>query len=100
MIRGGMRIYRIKRGHETDINELIADYFGAKGDVFSGIEFSVEGIGEVSIKQEKNLLTVDIVPPKEVCGDYSIIKKWNDFLFKATGKDTKERKKEFGKIKK
>ena len=95
-----MREYRIKRGYNPDINGLISDYFGASGDVSSGISFSVRGIGEVSMKQEKNLLTVDIVPPKEVCGDYSIIKKWNDFLLKATGKDTKERKKEFGKIKK
>ncbi|MBU1863717.1 MAG: DUF5611 family protein [Candidatus Omnitrophica bacterium] len=49
------------------------------------------------MKQEKNSLIIDIVPPKKICGDYAIIKKWNDFLFKATGKDTKERKKDFGK---
>ena len=95
-----MREYKIKRGYNPDINGLISDYFGATGDVTQGIEFSVEGIGEVSMKQEKNLLIIEIVPPKTVCGDYSIIKKWNEFLFKATGKDTKERKKEFGKIKK
>jgi hypothetical protein len=95
-----MREYKIKRGYNPDINGLISDYFGATGDVTQGLEFSVEGIGEVTMKQEKNLLIIDIVPPKTVCGDYSIIKKWNDFLFKATGKDTKERKKEFGKIKK
>ena len=95
-----MREYKIKRGYNPDINGLVSDYFGATGDVTQGMEFSVEGIGEVSMKQEKNLLVIDIVPPKTVCGDYSIIKKWNEFLFKATGKDTKERKKEFGKIKK
>jgi hypothetical protein len=50
------------------------------------------------MKQEKASLFIDIVPPKKVCGDYNIIKKWNDFLFEATGKDTKERKKEFGKV--
>jgi len=38
--------------------------------------------------------------PKKVLGDYNIIKKWNSFLFEATGKNTKERKKDFGKIKK
>ncbi len=92
-----MREYKIKRGYNPDINGLISDYFGATGDVTQGMEFSVEGIGEVSMKKEKNLLIIDIVPPKTVCGDYSIIKKWNEFLFKATGKDTKERKKEFGK---
>ena len=27
-------------------------------------------------------------------------KKWNDFLYDATGKTTKERKKDFGKVKK
>ena len=50
-------------------------------------------------KLTKNSLLVDIVPPKKISGDYSIIKKWNDFLFEATGKTTKERKKEFGKVK-
>jgi hypothetical protein len=95
-----MREYKIKRGYNPDINGLISDYYGATGDVTQGMEFSVKGIGEVTMKQEKNLLIIDIVPPKTVCGDYSIIKKWNEFLFKATGKDTKERKKEFGKIKK
>jgi len=39
----------------------------------------------------------DIEPPKKVSGDYSVIKKWNEFLFEATGKTTKERKKDFGK---
>ena len=95
-----MREYTIKRGHDADISDLIASYFGAKGDIYQGIEFSVEGIGEVTMKQERNKLQVDIVPPKTVSGDYSIIKKWNQFLYEATGKDTKERKKEFGKIKK
>ena len=95
-----MREYTIKRGHQSDITQLIEEYYGAKGDIFQGIEFSVEGIGEVSMKQEKNKLQVDIVPPKTVCGDYGIIKKWNQFLLDATGKDTKERKKEFGKVKK
>ncbi len=44
-------------------------------------------------------LFIDIEPPKKISGDYNIIKKWNTFLFEATGKDTKERKKEFGKVK-
>ena len=93
-----MREYRIKRGHNPDIGKLISDYFGAKGNIHQGIKFEVEGIGQVDIKQEKNFLIVDIVPPKTISGDYSIIKKWNAFLYDATGMDTKERKKEFGKI--
>jgi len=95
-----MREYRIKRGHNQDINSLISNYYGANGDVFKGIEFSVDGIGNIAMKQEKNFLIVDIEPPKTICSDYSIIKKWNDFLLQATGKDTKERKKDFGKCKK
>jgi hypothetical protein len=95
-----MRHYKIKRGYNPDINHLVMDYFGAKGDVEEGISFSVEGIGKIDIKQEKNILMIDIEPPKKVSGDYSIIKKWNEFLFDATGKTTKERKKEFGKIQK
>jgi len=58
----------------------------------------VDGIGIIDMKLEKRSLFVDIIPPKKISGDYSIIKKWNDFLFEATGKNTKERKKDFGKI--
>ena len=93
-----MREYRIKRGHNTDIEALISKHFGAKGDIYKGMNFEVEGIGKIDIKQEKNSLFVEIVPPKNIGNDYSIIKKWNTFLFEATGKDTKERKKDFGKI--
>ena len=95
-----MRLYKIKRGYNPDINSLISDYFGAEGDVEKGILFTVEGIGKIDMKKEKNILSIDIEPPKKIAGDYSIIKKWNEFLFEATGKTTTERKKEFGKIKK
>jgi len=93
-----MREYKIKRGHNVDIGELASKYFGAKGDIYKGLKFEAEGIGEVSMRQEKNSLIIDIVPPKKICGDYNVIKRWNNFLFEATGKDVKERKKEFGKI--
>ena len=93
-----MREYRIKRGHNSDVSMLVSRYFGVKGDIYNGIKFEAEGIGKIDIKQEKNSLFINIKPPKKVSGDYSIIKKWNEFLFEATGKDTKERKKEFGKI--
>ena len=93
-----MREYKIKRGHNQNLDALITQYYGAKGDIGKGMQFVVEGIGTITIRQEKSSLFIDIVPPKTVCGDYAIIKKWNDFLFEATGKDTKERKKEFGKI--
>jgi hypothetical protein len=92
-----MREYRIKKGHNPDLNALVSRYFGADGDVGEGMRFSVEGIGDVTMKQEKSSLIIDIVPPKSVCSDYNIIKKWNQFLLEATGKDAKERKKEFGK---
>lgn len=93
-----MREYKIKRGLNPDINALVTQYFGATGDVGKGATFSVEGIGDVTMKHEKGSLFIGIVPPKKVLSDYAIIKKWNEFLFEATGKDTKERKKEFGKI--
>ena len=95
-----MREYRIKRGHDADVGALVSKYFGAKGNVTTGMKFEVEVIGTIDMRQEKSSLFIDIEPPKKVCGDYSIIKKWNTFLFEATGKDTKERKKDFGKIKK
>jgi len=94
-----MREYRIKRGHNPDINALLSDYFGVEGDVSKGVDFEVNPIGKISIRREKSSLFIDTVPPKKVSGDYNIIKKWNDFLFDATGKTTKERKKEFGKVK-
>ena len=93
-----MREYKIKRGVNPDINALLMRYFGANEDVQKGAKFSAEGIGEVTMKLEKGSLFIDIVPPKKGLGEYAIIKKWNDFLFDATGKDAKERKKEFGKI--
>ncbi len=93
-----MREYKIKRGHNPDLTSLLSRYFGATGDIEKGVQFSVGGIGAVSMKHEKSSLFIDIVPPKTVSGDYNIIKKWNEFLFEATGKDAKERKKEFGKI--
>jgi hypothetical protein len=92
-----MREYKIKKGHNRDLDTLITQYFGAKGDIGKGMQFTVEGIGAITMKHEKSSLFIDIVPPKTVCSDYTIIKKWNEFLFEATGKDTKERKKEFGK---
>ena len=95
-----MRDYRIKKGYNPDISALIEQYFNVKGDIFKGINFEIEGIGVIDMKQDKSFLTVHIIPPKKVCGDYNIIKKWNEFLFEATGFTSKERKKEFGKIKK
>lgn len=95
-----MREYKIKKGHDADIGELILKYFEAKGDIHNGIKFEVDGMGIINMRQEKSSLFIDIEPPKKLSGDYSVIKKWNTFLFEATGKDTKERKKDFGKIKK
>ena len=94
-----MREYKIKRGHNADIEAIVSKHFGAEGDILKGMKFEVEGIGKIDMKQEKNSLIIDIEPPKKISGDYSIVKKWNTFLFEATGKDTKERKKEFGKKK-
>lgn len=94
-----MREYIIKRGYNPDINSLIEKFFGIQGNISKGIHFTVNGIGEVDMRQEKSLLIVDIVPPKTICGDYDVIRKWNDFLYEATGKSAKERKKDFGKIK-
>ena len=95
-----MREYKIKRGHDVDLDALVSEYFGASGSIEEGINFEVDGIGKIDMKREKKSLFVDIDPPKKVGGDYGIIKKWNTFLFEATGKSTKERKKDFGKIKK
>ena len=92
-----MREYKIKKGHNPDINALVSRYFEAEGNIEKGMQFSVDGIGNVTMTQDKSSLIIDIVPPKKVFNDHNIIKKWNEFLFEATGKDSKERKKEFGK---
>ena len=94
-----MREYKIKRGYNPDIKMLVSKYFQADGDIHKGFAFEVEGIGKIDIRHEKRSLFVDIEPPKKLNSDYSIIKKWNDFLYEATGKSTKERKKEFGSSK-
>ncbi len=95
-----MREYKIKKGYNSDISALIQKYFNAKGDIFKGINFEVDGIGVIDMKQGKSTLFVNIIPPKKVSDDYNIIKKWNEFLLEATGFTSKERKKEFGKISK
>jgi hypothetical protein len=95
-----MREYKIKRGYDPDINAVVKEYFDVSADVTKGCSFEVEGIGKIDMKKEKKSLFIDIEPPKKVSGDYSIIKKWNQFLYDATGKTTKERKKDLGKIKK
>ena len=92
-----MREYRIKRGHNADVGALVTKHFGARGDIYNGMIFEIESIGKIEIRQEKNSLFINIEPPKKISGDYTIIKKWNTFLFEATGKDAKERKKDFSK---
>jgi len=100
-VRNGlfMREYKIKRGHDADVRMLVSEYFGAKGDIYKGINFEVEGIGKIDMKCEKSSLFVNIKPQTKISSDYEIIKKWNKFLFEATGKTTKERKKDFAKCK-
>jgi hypothetical protein len=93
-----MREYKIKRGHNPNFESLISKFFGISGNIDEGIKFEVEGIGKIDMKLDKKSLFVDIEPPKKITGDYSIIKKWNNFLFEATGKNTKERKKDFSRI--
>ena len=47
-----MREYRIKRGHNADINALLTEYFGVKGDVLTGVEFEVPSIGKIMMRRE------------------------------------------------
>ena len=87
-----MREYKIKRGHNPDIESLLSKYFKANGDIHKGFEFEVEGIGKIDIRHEKSSLFVDIDPPKKLTSNYSIIKKWNEFLYEAKGKHLKKEK--------
>jgi len=93
-----MREYKIKRGHNPDLNKILLNYFGVTGDINGGFEFKVEGIGNIFIQKKGNSLFIETKSSGSVKADYSIIKKWNDFLYEATGKTAKERKKEFSKL--
>lgn len=89
-----MREYKIKKGYNPDINSLIKEYFGVNGNVQEGVRFYFDGIGEIFIKREGQKLYIETKPSKDRRSDPSIIKMWNEFLFKATGKTAKERKRE------
>ncbi|MCD6572866.1 MAG: DUF5611 family protein [Thermoplasmata archaeon] len=88
-----MRKYSIKRGHKADVNMLLKKYFDIEGNINEGIEFMVDPIGKIYMKKEGNHLIVDITPPAEVKDDFEAIKKWNQFLYEATGRTAKERRK-------
>jgi len=93
-----MRSYSIKRGHNADINTLLKKYFGVDGDINSGVEFYVELMGKIYMKKEGNNLIVETTP-EEVHNDEAMhkyeemMKKWNQFLYEATGRTAKERRK-------
>lgn len=88
-----MRRYSIKRGHKVDLDRLVKKYFGIEANVEEGVKFEVNGIGKIYMKKEKNYIIIDITPPEKVEANYEILRKWNDFLFEATGRTAKERRK-------
>ena len=92
-----MREYRIKRGYKPDLNAILSRYFGVNGDLEKGFNFNIEGLGEIFIQHKGSSLFIE-TKTSSTKADYSIIKKWNDFLYEATGKTAKERKKEFSKL--
>ncbi|MCD6410885.1 MAG: DUF5611 family protein [Thermoplasmata archaeon] len=93
-----MRVYTIKRGYNPNLEKILEEYFGVKGDVEKGFSFYADGIGRIFIKREKSSIMIDIKENPSKCKDVSLIKKWNEFLYKATGKTAKERKKELLKL--
>ena len=88
-----MRIYSIKRGHKPDIDALVKKYFNAEGSTEEGMEFEAEGIGTVRIKKESNSIMIETIPSPDTQATYATLRKWNEFLFEATGRTAKERKK-------
>lgn len=93
-----MREYKIKKNHNANISSLILKYFNTEGNIEKGFKFLVEGIGTIFIQKKEKSLFIEIEPSKTRCSDFNIVKRWNNFLFEATGKTTKERKKDFGKV--
>ncbi|RLF52307.1 MAG: hypothetical protein DRN19_01235 [Thermoplasmata archaeon] len=93
-----MREYRIKRGYNPDMNSLVKEYFGVEGNVEEGLKVFCDGIGEIFIKREGQKLYIETRPSRNKKHAISIIKRLNEFLFRATGKTAKERKKELLKL--
>ncbi|HID24956.1 MAG TPA: hypothetical protein EYP23_00605 [Thermoplasmata archaeon] len=93
-----MREYKIKKGYKPDLNKVLSKYFCVSGDVEKGFYFDAEGFGRIFIQQKGSSLFIETKPSQSKSVDYSVIKKWNDFLYEATGKTAKERKKEFSKL--
>ncbi|MBC7128288.1 MAG: DUF5611 family protein [Thermoplasmatales archaeon] len=88
-----MRRYSIKKGHKANLDELLKKYFSVEGNLNEGFEFEENGIGKIFIKKEGNEILIDIKPPEKIEPNPEILKKWNNFLFEATGRTAKERKK-------
>ena len=87
-----MREYKIKRGHDADVGMLVSEYFGAKGDIYKGINFEVEGIGKIDMRCEKSSLFVDIKPPTKISSNHEIIKNGMNFYLKQQAKLLKKGK--------
>jgi len=63
-----------------------------------GFKFNVNALGEVFIQRKGSSVFVETKTKSRGANrDYSIIKKWNDFLYEVTGKTAKERKRELTK---
>ncbi|MEM2934880.1 MAG: DUF5611 family protein [Candidatus Thermoplasmatota archaeon] len=88
-----MRRYSIKKGYKVNLDELLKKYFNVEGNLNEGFEFEEKGIGNIFIKKEGNEILIDIKPPEKIEPNPEILKKWNNFLFEATGRTAKERKK-------
>ena len=88
-----MREYFIKRGYHPDMEALIREYFGASGNPTKGVAFVAQGIGKISLRQEGTSLFIETEPQPDMAGSPELIKKWKNFLFDATGRTAKERKK-------
>ena len=79
-----MREYKIKKGHNVDLQDLVHRYFGIKGDVEKGFKFDAGAIGIVFIQKKGSSLFIDVEPSREKCSDFSVIRRWNDFCLLYT----------------
>ena len=92
-----MRTYSIKRGHHPNLDALVKKYFNVEVDTEKGAEFEAAGIGTVYIKKEGTTLTIETMPSTGTKATVETLRNWNAFLFDATGRTTKERKKQWEK---
>ena len=90
-----MRTYTIKRGHTSNVPQLLKKYFdidATVSDIDKGCEFTTPEIGTIFIQKKGQKVSIE-TRKSSPNTSIDVIKKWNNFLYNLTGRTAKERKK-------